>query len=117
MPRPRACRCSLRDPKAAYLRDVDGHRYIDCALGYGSVVLGHGHPAVADAMRQAARLGGHSTLLNRWHAELAQRFVDMSPAAEMVAFLRTGSDAVSAAVRLARAITKRRVVLHWGLHG
>ncbi|MGA3842295.1 aminotransferase class III-fold pyridoxal phosphate-dependent enzyme [Ralstonia nicotianae] len=117
MPRPRACRCSLRDPKAAYLRDVDGHRYIDCALGYGSVVLGHGHPAVADAMRQAARLGGHSTLLNRWHAELAQRFVDMIPAAEMVAFLRTGSDAVSAAVRLARAITKRRVVLHWGLHG
>ncbi|MET2522170.1 aminotransferase class III-fold pyridoxal phosphate-dependent enzyme [Ralstonia pseudosolanacearum] len=57
MPRPRACRCSLRDPKAAYLRDVDGHRYIDCALGYGSVVLGHGHPAVADAMRQAALLG------------------------------------------------------------
>ncbi|WP_223259828.1 hypothetical protein [Ralstonia pseudosolanacearum] len=64
-----------------------------------------------------ARPGGHSTLLNRWHAELAQRFVDMIPAAEMVAFLRTGSDAVSAAVRLARAITKRRVVLHWGLHG
>ncbi|MDO3529879.1 aminotransferase class III-fold pyridoxal phosphate-dependent enzyme [Ralstonia pseudosolanacearum] len=103
--------------EGAYLWDVDGHRYIDCALGYGSVVLGHGHPAVADAMRQAARLGGHSTLLNRWHAELAQRFVDMIPAAEMVAFLRTGSDAVSAAVRLARAITKRRVVLHWGLHG
>ncbi|AYA46417.1 glutamate-1-semialdehyde aminotransferase [Ralstonia nicotianae] len=105
MPRPRACRCSLRDPKAAYLRDVDGHRYIDCALGYGPARPG------------PARPGGHSTLLNRWHAELAQRFVDMIPAAEMVAFLRTGSDAVSAAVRLARAITKRRVVLHWGLHG
>ncbi|MHA6886803.1 aminotransferase class III-fold pyridoxal phosphate-dependent enzyme [Ralstonia pseudosolanacearum] len=103
--------------EGAYLWDVDGHRYIDCALGYGSVVLGHGHPAVADAMQQAAGLGGHSTLLNRWHAELAQRFVDMIPAAEMVAFLRTGSDAVSAAVRLARAITQRRVVLHWGLHG
>ena len=47
MPRPRACRCSRRDPKAAYLRDDDGHRYIDCALGYGSVVLGHGQPYFA----------------------------------------------------------------------
>ncbi len=103
--------------EGAYLWDVDGNRYIDCALGYGSVVLGHRHPAVADAMRQTAQLGGHSTLLNRWHAELAERFVEMIPAADMVTFLRTGSDAVSAAVRLARAITGRRIVLHWGLHG
>ncbi len=103
--------------EGAYLWDVDGNRYIDCALGYGSVVLGHGHPAVADRVRQAAQLGGHSTLLNRWHADLAERFVEMIPAAEMVAFLRTGSDAVSAAVRLARAVTGRRVVLQWGLHG
>ncbi|MDC6285155.1 hypothetical protein ACQZ32_18785 [Ralstonia pseudosolanacearum] len=73
--------------------------------------------ATSIARWATARPGGHSTLLNRWHAELAQRFVDMIPAAEMVAFLRTGSDAVSTAVRLARAITKRRVVLHWGLHG
>lgn len=101
----------------AYIWDADGNRYIDCALGYGSVVLGHADPFVMATVQGAAELGGNSTLHNEWHLALAEKFVEMVPAAEKVIFLRTGSDAVGAAVRLSRIITGRRKILHWGMHG
>lgn len=100
-----------------YLWDVDGNRYVDYMLGYGSVVLGHGHPAVADAVRSALELGGNPTLLSPLQVELAERLVSLIPSAELVTFLKTGSDAVSAAVRLARAVTGKTHVLQWGHHG
>lgn len=101
-----------------YLWDVDGNRFIDFILGYGSVILGHAHPKVAHAVMDEALIrGGNPTLLNIKHIELAERVVSLSPSVDSVTFLKTGSDATGAAVRLARAITGRQYVLRWGLNG
>ncbi len=101
-----------------YIWDVDGNQYIDFILGYGSVVLGHSHPAVARAVsEEARRLGANPTLLNVQHVELAEKVVSLNPGVESVTFLKTGSDATDAAVRLARAVTGRSYVLRWGMNG
>ncbi len=101
-----------------FLWDIDGNKYLDFILGYGSVILGHSHPTVSKAVRrQAQRLGGNPTLLNLQHVELAEKIVALNPSVESVTFLKTGSDATDAAIRLARAVTGRKHVLHWGLHG
>ena len=100
-----------------YLWDVDGNRYVDYVLGYGSVILGHADPAVGAAVGRALERGANPTLLSPLQLELAARIVSLSPCAELVTFLKTGSDAVSAAVRLARAVTGKTHVLQWGHHG
>ena len=102
----------------AYVWDVDGNRYIDFILGYGSVILGHAHPAVMQAVdEENRRLGANPTLLSIRQVELAERVVSLSPMADSVTFLKTGSDATDAAIRLARAITGRKHVLRWGMNG
>jgi glutamate-1-semialdehyde 2,1-aminomutase len=100
-----------------YLYDVDGNRFVDYLLGYGSVVLGHAHPAVTDAVTRAVRGGVNRSLLGPQQLELAERLVELIPCADLVTFLKTGSDAIAAAVRLARVVTGRRHVLRWGQHG
>lgn len=100
-----------------YLWDVDGNRYIDYLLGYGSVILGHAHPAVTRAATNAAQRGVNRTLVSPAQLRLAEKIVALSPCAELVTFLKTGSDAVGAAVRLARAITGKTHILQWGQHG
>ena len=102
----------------SYIWDVDGNRYIDLLLGYGSVILGHANRRVSDAVVDALRCtGANPTLPSINQIELARRINALVPNAERVTFLKTGSDAVSAAVRLARAVTGKRHVLHWGMHG
>lgn len=101
-----------------YIWDVDGNRYIDFILGYGSVILGHAHPAVSRAVRlDCMKLGSNPSLLTVRHIELAERVVSLSPGIESVTFLKTGSDATDAAIRLARAVTGRPYVLRWGMNG
>jgi glutamate-1-semialdehyde 2,1-aminomutase len=102
----------------AYLWDVDSNRYLDFLLGYGSVVLGHAHPAVERAVaRERRALGSNPTLLSARQVELAERLVTLCPGVEAVTFLKTGSDATDAAARLARAVTGRELVLRWGMNG
>lgn len=100
-----------------YLWDVDGNKYIDLLLGFGSVVLGHADPAVSAAVTRAVAGGVNPTLLSLSHLELAEKLVSLIPCAELVTFLKTGSDAVDAAVRLARAVTGKKHILYWGHHG
>ncbi|MGV1862564.1 aminotransferase class III-fold pyridoxal phosphate-dependent enzyme [Rhizobium rhizogenes] len=101
-----------------YIWDVDGNRYIDYILGYGSVVLGHAASAVEAAVAEARNeLGANPTLLNVRQVELAEKIVSLVPGIESVAFLKTGTDATTAAVRLARAITRRRLIVRWGMNG
>lgn len=69
------------------------------------------------AVGEALSLGVNPTLLSPLQVELAERLVELIPAADQVTFLKTGSDAIGAAVRLARAVTGRRLVLQWGFHG
>lgn len=100
-----------------YIWDIDGNRYIDYLLGFGSVVLGHAHPEVNAAVMETLARGVNPTLLSREQVELAEKLVALIPAADQVTFLKSGSDAIGAAVRLARAATGRQRVLQWGHHG
>ena len=97
--------------------DADGHEYIDYPMALGAVLLGHGHPVVAEAVARQARAGTLFTLMHPLEVEVAERLVDLVPCAEMVRFVKNGSDATAAAVRLARAYTGRDRVAYAGYHG
>src|ERR1700739_3590637 len=81
--------------------DVDGNEYLDFPMGLGPMILGHGHPAVNAAIRAQREQGHTFTVTHRLRLEVAERIVAAIPGVERVRFAKTGSDATSAAVRLA----------------
>ena len=99
-----------------YLWDVDGTRYVDFALGYGPLLLGHAPHVVRDAvtaqLERDLTFGSQHSL----EPELAELLVDIVPGAEQAIFATTGSEAVAAALRLARASTGRRLVVKFEGH-
>jgi len=98
--------------------DVDGNRYVDYVLGYGPVVLGHADPRVREAVvRELAN--GHciAPLASPRQVELCELLASVIPGGELVHLFKTGSDATSAALRLARIFTGRRKVIRWGYNG
>jgi glutamate-1-semialdehyde-2,1-aminomutase len=97
--------------------DIDGNVYIDYPCALGPVVLGYGDAAVDAAVIERVRNGPAFSLGHRLEVEVAEMLVQMVPGAEMVRFLKTGSEATTAAVRLARAATGREHVAMCGYHG
>src|ERR1043165_3077002 len=91
--------------------DADGNEYIDCTMALGSVALGYAEPEVTRAVIEAASRGNVSALSDHLEIEVAERLCTVIPCAEMVHFTKTGAEAVSAAVRVARAYTARDVVV------
>ena len=85
--------------------DVDGNEYIEYGSGLRAVTLGHAHPAVVNAVRRELENGGNFVRPSPLEVELAERVAGMIRGAEMVKFGKHGSDATTAAVRLARAFT------------
>lgn len=103
--------------KAGHVWDVDGNRYVDLPMALGPVILGHGDPAVTEAIVRQLHDGIVFTLPHPLEVELAERLVARVPGVERVRFAKTGSDATSAAVRLARAATGRDGIIAGGYHG
>jgi glutamate-1-semialdehyde 2,1-aminomutase len=97
--------------------DVDGNVYIDYILGLMPVVLGYRDPDVDAAIRDQLDRGIIFSLATRLEMELSERLVRLIPCAEMVRFGKNGSDATSAAIRLARAYTGRDRIIACGYHG
>ncbi|MFF5711401.1 glutamate-1-semialdehyde 2,1-aminomutase [Streptomyces sp. NPDC012756] len=98
--------------RGAHVWDVDGNRYIEYGSGLRSVSLGHAHPRVVEAARRELDRGSNFVRPSVLEVEAAERFLATVPTAEMVKFAKNGSDATTAAVRLARAVTGRaRVAL------
>jgi glutamate-1-semialdehyde aminotransferase len=97
--------------------DERGRPLIDMGMALGAVALGYAHPAVAAAVAEAARSGGVSSLPPAHEGALAERLLAWVPGGEAVRFLKTGAEAVAAAVRLARVVTGRDAVLTCGYHG
>ncbi|CAL9667394.1 Glutamate-1-semialdehyde 2,1-aminomutase [Streptomyces sp. enrichment culture] len=91
----------------AHVWDVDGNRYIEYGSGLRSVSLGHAHPRVTEAVRRELDRGSNFVRPSVVEVEAAERFLATVPTAEMVKFAKNGSDATTAAVRLARAATGR----------
>ncbi|MDK1476379.1 glutamate-1-semialdehyde 2,1-aminomutase [Streptomyces sp. 549] len=98
--------------RGAHVWDVDGNRYVEYGSGLRSVSLGHAHPRVLEAVRRQLDRGSNFVRPSVVEVEAAERFLATVPTAEMVKFAKNGSDATTAAVRLARAATGRpRVAL------
>jgi glutamate-1-semialdehyde 2,1-aminomutase len=93
------------------LVDVDGNRYLDWVGSWGPLILGHAEPAVISAVIEAAKRGTSYGAATAIEVELAEQIVDRFPSVEMVRMTSSGTEAAMGAVRLARAITGREVVV------
>jgi glutamate-1-semialdehyde 2,1-aminomutase len=90
--------------------DLDGNEYVEFGSGLRSTTLGHGFRPVVDAVQSQVANGVNFVRPHRMEREAAERIVGLIPSAEMVKFGINGSDATTAAVRLARAFTKRDMI-------
>lgn len=104
--------------KGCKVWDMDGRKYLDFSyMGIGSCILGYADPDVDAAVIRSMKRGSMCTLNAPEEVELAKLLLEIHPWAEMVRFSRTGGEAMSIAVRIARASTKRDKVLFCGYHG
>ena len=99
--------------------DIDGNNYVDYRLGYGPAILGYADDRVDEAARQGMNVGGVFALSTERELSVADRISSMVPAAELVRFSNSGTEAVMAALRLARAYTGREsyLLVEGGYHG
>ncbi len=103
--------------KGSTLVDVDGNRYLDFINALASVLLGYADDEVNAAVREQLDKGVTFSLSHELEIEVAERLCRLIPCAEQVRFGKNGSDATTAAIRLARAITGRERVATCGYHG
>jgi glutamate-1-semialdehyde 2,1-aminomutase len=92
-------------------------RFLDWTMALGAVGLGYAHPRVVGAAERAIRDGAVGPLPHALEVEVAERLCAAYPGAARARFLKTGAEAVQAAVRLARVATGRDRVVHCGYHG
>ncbi len=108
----------LESGKGAHLIDVDGNKFIDFLCGYGPIILGYREEEVDNAVyKQINEKGFCFTLTQKYQNILAKKLTQIIPSSEMSIFLKTGSDATTAAIRIARAHTNKLKVMRCGYHG
>jgi len=103
--------------KGSRVWDVDGNQYIDYVLGCFPLTLGYSNEYVDKAISEQLKKGITFSMMHRVEVEFAKSLNEIIPCAEMVRYGKNGSDATTAAVRLARAVTKRDHVICFGYHG
>ena len=94
-----------------YVIDVEGTRYIDLVQSYGAVLLGHAHPVVTEAITAAAALGTTFGAPTPGEVLLAEAICERVPGCEQVRLVSSGTEAAMSAVRLARGVTGRDLVI------
>jgi glutamate-1-semialdehyde 2,1-aminomutase len=102
--------------QGAYKWDVDGHRYIDYGLGNAALLLGHAHPAIVAAVRDAVGRGTHFGNDHPAQIQWAEAVCRLVPCAERMRFVNSGSEANMLAARLVRAFTGRGKLLRFDGH-
>jgi glutamate-1-semialdehyde 2,1-aminomutase len=116
---PESQRVIIESGSGSKVTDANGRTYVDYVLSSGPLLLGHAHPETVAAVQKQAALGSSFYALNRPAVELAELIVDAVPCAEALRYQTTGSEATFSALRLARAVTGRRLVLKFegSFHG
>jgi glutamate-1-semialdehyde 2,1-aminomutase len=109
----------VREGKGSKVIDIDGNEIIDCAMGYGPLILGHAHPVVVDAIREAAGRGCQFGIPHEEEYRLAHLMSETIPGLEKVSFCNSGSEAVYQAIRIVRTVTGRKKIAKFegGYHG
>jgi glutamate-1-semialdehyde 2,1-aminomutase len=97
--------------------DVDGNEYVDCTMALGAVSLGYAEPNVTRAVVDAIAGGNVSALSSVHEVDVAERLCGVIPCADKAQFLKSGAEAIAAAVRIARTYTSRDVVVGCGYFG
>jgi glutamate-1-semialdehyde 2,1-aminomutase len=97
--------------QGAYFWDADGQRYIDYIGSWGPMILGHGHPAVLDAVQKAALDGFSFGAPTEREVELAEEIIKLVPSIEMIRLVSSGTEAAMSALRLARGATGRSKII------
>ena len=100
-----------------HIIDVDGNDYIDMLCAYGPIILGYDEGEINDAVIRQMEKGFCFSLVQPIQNELEQKLIDLIPSAEKVILVKTGSDATSVAVRIARGCTDKNTILRCGYHG
>jgi glutamate-1-semialdehyde aminotransferase len=103
--------------QGAHVWDTEGKDYLDYVMGLGAVTLGYAHPEVVRAAQAAVADGAVGPVAPAAEDELASVLVESVPWIEQVRFLKTGAEAMAAAVRIARVVTSRERVVTCGYHG
>ena len=97
--------------EGSHIWDADGNRYLDYVMSYGPLILGHAHPAVVDAVAEAAAGGTSYGAPTEREVLLAEELCERIPGMEMVRLVSSGTEATMTAVRLARGATGRDIVV------
>lgn len=100
----------------AHKWDVDGNKIIDYWTGHGSLLLGHNHPAVVNAVRKQVGIGTHFSASTDLEIKWAQLITELVPCGEKVRFNSSGTEADMMAIRIARAYTGRSKVIKFKDH-
>jgi glutamate-1-semialdehyde 2,1-aminomutase len=96
--------------KGAYIWDVDGNKFLDCAMGLASVSIGHAYESIVDKVYEEMKKGVNFQRPSYLEAEMAEKFLSLVTNHDMIKFAKNGSTVTTAAVKLARAYTKRDLV-------
>jgi glutamate-1-semialdehyde 2,1-aminomutase len=109
----------VKSGRGARITDLDDNVYVDYRMGYGPAILGYADARVDEAARQGMEVGGVFALSTEAEYRVAQQIAKMVPAAQLVRFSNSGTEAVMAALRLARAYTGKDdyVILEGSYHG
>ncbi|HEX7549453.1 MAG TPA: aminotransferase class III-fold pyridoxal phosphate-dependent enzyme, partial [Candidatus Methylomirabilis sp.] len=91
--------------------DIENHEFIDLCTGHGSLILGHGHPAILTALHAAADKCTHPSAPTPYEVRWAELVTTIVPCAEMVRFQLSGTEATMLAMRIARAHTGRNIIV------
>jgi len=97
--------------EGTYIWDMDGNRYIDYRVGFGPVILGHGHPVVVERVAEAIRHGNVYALTHELEVRVAERIVEMCPGVDQVRYANSGTEATMHALRIARSHTGREKII------
>ena len=101
----------IKKAQGAYFWDVEGTRYTDYIGSWGPMILGHGHPAVLEAVQAAALDGFSFGAPTEREVEVAEMITALIPSVEMVRLVSSGTEATMSAIRLARGVTSRNLLI------
>jgi len=101
----------VADAEGAHVIDVEGNRYLDYVQSYGAIILGHAHPAVVEAVQRAATKGTTYGAPTPGEVLLCEELTRRVPGLEMARLVSSGTEASMSAIRLARGITGREVLV------
>ena len=108
---PRELSIVLNRGKGARVYDTTGREFIDLTMGWGTVILGHGHRKIYEAVKRQAELGSNFSYVSEPALKLAEEVVRAVPCAEKIRFCASGTEATMYAVQFARAFTGREKIL------